>query len=447
MSLRWRIIVAAAAAVAAAVVLVIPGAYFVTRHELRHQVDVSLVRRLTNADRLRSPRLVGPGALGSESPRRIAGEAATFEVISGAGAILFGNGTPIPVAASDRAAAAAPGRVRLRDATVGGTHLRVAARGIGNGIAVIAAAPLDAVDGTLHRLVVLLALLALAGIALAAGSGMMVARAALAPVERLTAAAERVAATRDLTATIPVHGADEVARLAHTLNAMLVALDESQRAQRRLVADASHELRTPLTSLRTNLEVLARSPMPEGERHALLADVIDQVSELGTLVGQLVDLDRLDGAPPEPQARLAFDEVVASAVQRARRNNPGLAIEASLAPTSVMGWVGLLERAVANLLDNAAKWSAPGGSVEVTLVEGVLRVRDHGPGIDAQDLPYVFERFYRSVGARGLPGSGLGLSIVKQAAQDHGGRAWVEPAPGGGTLACLQVPVASAEHG
>jgi two-component system sensor histidine kinase MprB len=219
---------------------------------------------------------------------------------------------------------------------------------------------------------------------------------------------------------------------------MLVALDDSQRAQRRLVADASHELRTPLTSLRTNLEVLARShAMPESERQALLGDLIAQVAELGTLVGQLVELDRTDGAQTELPRPIAFDEVVESALARARRNAPGLTFEASLEPAVVVGVTGLLERAVVNLLDNAAKWSIPGGTVEVTLAGGVLRVRDRGPGIDPADVPHVFDRFYRSASARGLPGSGLGLSIVKQVAEDFGGQAWVEPAPGGGTVACL----------
>jgi two-component system sensor histidine kinase MprB len=254
-----------------------------------------------------------------------------------------------------------------------------------------------------------------------------------------------VATTRDLTATIDVHGADEVARLASTLNAMLVALDESQRAQRRLIADASHELRTPLTSLRTNLEVLARShDLGEPDRQALLGDLIAQVAELGTLVGQLVDLDRTDIVANDVPEPMFLDQTVASAVARARRNSPEVRFSTDLESTVVVGLAGLLERAVANLCDNAAKWSPPGGMVEVTLAGGVLRVRDHGPGIDPGDVPHVFDRFYRSTAARGLPGSGLGLSIVKQAADLHRGQAWVEPAPDGGTVAVLALPTDTA---
>jgi two-component system sensor histidine kinase MprB len=238
-----------------------------------------------------------------------------------------------------------------------------------------------------------------------------------------------------------VHGVDEVARLSKTLNSMLVALDDSQQQQRRLIADASHELRTPLTSLRTNLEVLARSPViSDADRQALLGELVDQVAELGTLVGQLVELDRDDAVVESPHP-LAWDEVVASAVNRVRRNRPEVSVTASLEPTTVVGLAGQLERAVSNLLDNAGKWSPPGGTVEVSLAGGVLSVRDHGPGVDPADLPHLFDRFYRSVAARGLPGSGLGLSIVKQTADDHHGRAWIESAAGGGTVASLQLPV------
>jgi two-component system sensor histidine kinase MprB len=365
------------------------------------------------------------------------------QIVRSDGAVLGVSGVELPVTSSDKQLAAGKTGTTHRDVTVGGVHLRVAVRGIGGGLAVMAASPLDTVDNTLHHLVLLLALLALGGVALAAALGWLVARAALAPVERLTAAAERVAVTRDLTSTIPVHGADEVARLASTLNSMLVAVDDSQKQQRRLVADASHELRTPLTSLRTNLEVLARSPdISDPDRQALLGDLIGQVAELGTLVSQLVDLDRSDVGVAEVLRPVALDEVVATAVNRARRNSPGLTFAASLEPTLVVGLAGLLERAASNLLDNAAKWSPPGGTVEVSLSNGVLRVRDHGPGIDRADLPHVFDRFYRSAAARGLPGSGLGLSIVRQAAEDHDGRAWIEAAADGGTVACLAIPAA-----
>jgi two-component system sensor histidine kinase MprB len=443
-SLRLRLIVAATSAVALAVLLVAVGAYITTGHELRHQVDVSLDRRLDIR-----PRLV-QNALGSVDltvpGRRFPGDNTSVQIVRSDGTVLGFSGVELPVSASDKQLAATTTTVTThRDVRVSGVHLRVATRALGGGLAEMAASPLDTVDNTLHHLILLLALLALGGVAVAAGLGWLVAQAALAPVERLTAAAERVAVTRDLTETIPVHGADEVARLASTLNSMLVAVDESQKQQRRLVADASHELRTPLTSLRTNLEVLARSPdIADADRQALLGDLIDQVAELGTLVGQLVELDRSDVGAAEVLRPVSFDELVATAVTRARRNTPALSFAASLEPTVVVGLAGELERAASNLIDNAAKWSPPGGTVDVSLTDGVLRVRDHGPGIDPADLPHVFDRFYRSAAARGRPGSGLGLSIVRQAAEDHHGQAWIEAAPGGGTVACLAIPLATA---
>jgi two-component system sensor histidine kinase MprB len=244
-----------------------------------------------------------------------------------------------------------------------------------------------------------------------------------------------------LSSTIDVRGADEIARLGQTLNALLSTVDQHQQAQRRLVADASHELRTPLTSLRTNLELLARSPnISDDERQAILTDLVAQAAELSSLVGQLVDLEREPLGTNEPRLEVALDEIVEAAVARARLHAPGLRFTVNVERTPVVGQAGVLERAVANLLDNAAKWSPPGGEIDVQLVGGTLSVRDHGPGIDPADAPHVFERFYRSARARALPGSGLGLSIVRQAAEDHGGQAWLLPAPGGGTIACLRIP-------
>jgi two-component system sensor histidine kinase MprB len=429
-SLRLRLVLASTTAVAIAVVGASLGAFIVVRHELRYQVDESLLR---NADQI--GRVGGIAAV--EARAR-----GVYQIIAPDGTIFASVGDTLPVTAGDKAVASGQAATNRHDATVGGLHMRVLTVGLLDGGAAQLAAPLDAVDATLKRLVLLLTFLVLAGVGLAVLLGMAVARAALVPVDRLTGAAERVAATLDLSSTIDVRGADEVARLGQALNALLASLDQSQQAQRRLVADASHELRTPLTSLRTNLELLERSPdISLEERRAILADLVAQAAELSTLVGQLVDMER-EPVGHETRSDVAFDDVVRAALERAKLHAPGLRFEADLEPTVVTGQVGVLERAVANLLDNAAKWSSPGGVVEVKLVGGTLSVRDHGPGIDPSDVPHVFERFYRSAQARALPGSGLGLSIVRQAAEDHDGQAWVLPAPGGGTVVCLRIPVA-----
>ena len=224
---------------------------------------------------------------------------------------------------------------------------------------------------------------------------------------------------------------------------MLEALEESTRAQRQLVADASHELRTPLTSLRTNIEVLASDrTLPPGERERLLNDVVEQLGEMTTLIAELIDLARGEQHVAEPE-EVRLDLLAADAVERARRNQPKVTFITDLHESTVHGVPSTIERAVANLLDNAAKWSRPGENVEVGVDNGAVTVRDHGPGIDDEDLPYVFDRFYRARAARGLPGSGLGLAIVRQVARAHGGSVVAERAEGGGTRVVLRLNGAS----
>jgi two-component system sensor histidine kinase MprB len=279
---------------------------------------------------------------------------------------------------------------------------------------------------------------------LAALLGHAISRTAVAPVTRLTEAAEHVARTRDLGRRIESgNHADELSRLASRFNAMLEELDHASTAQRRLVADASHELRTPLTSLRTNIEVLARpNGLRDHDRKRLMEDVVAQLDEFGVLVGNLVDLARDDESAIGTE-ELRLDQLVDVTVTRARRNARGLHFITSLEPCVVRGVREHLERAVSNLLDNAAKWSPEGGDIEVTVRrDGEIAVRDHGPGIDPGDVSRVFDRFYRAVGARGMPGSGLGLAIVRQVAEAHGGSVRVDGAPGGGTVLTLRLPVA-----
>jgi two-component system, OmpR family, sensor histidine kinase MprB len=285
----------------------------------------------------------------------------------------------------------------------------------------------------------LLILIATGGIAIACGLGLAVSQAALAPVRRLRQATETVTETGDLSERIEVHGEDELSRLAASFNKMLAALEESARSQRQLVSDASHELRTPLTSLRTNIEVLARDrKMPAEEREKLLNDVVAQLSEMTALVTELVELARGESQPVEAED-VRLDLLVGEVVERAQRDFPEVEFITDLQPSELHGVPSTIARAVSNLLDNAAKWSPPGGRVEVAVHEGQVVVRDHGPGIDEDDLPYVFDRFYRAPAARKLPGSGLGLAIVKQVAEAHGGGVGAEQPEGGGTLMRLRL--------
>ncbi|HEX2293193.1 MAG TPA: HAMP domain-containing sensor histidine kinase, partial [Gaiellaceae bacterium] len=319
------------------------------------------------------------------------------------------------------------------------THFRLINFPYAPGIAVQVARPLTEVDNSLDRVTRFLVAIALVGIGSAAFLGFVVARAALAPVRRLTEAAENVTQTGDLSERIQVTGDDELSRLASRFNTMLAALEASSRAQRQLVADASHELRTPLTSLRTNIEVLATSrALPPTEREPLLRDVVEQLDEMTTLVAELVELAHGDRQPRQAED-VRLDVLTASAVERTRRNRPGVRFRTDLEETFVHGVPESLERALGNLLDNAAKWSPPDGEVEVVVRDGEVTVRDHGPGIDEADRPFVFDRFYRSASARGLPGSGLGLAIVRQVAEGHGGTVTAERPQGGGTLMRLRL--------
>ena len=329
----------------------------------------------------------------------------------------------------------------LRTADIGGTDYRVVAVYAGDGRALVVAQSMASMDAALDRLGVVLWAVGIFGVLVAGLLGAVIASGGLRPVRRLTTAVEHVARTGELR-PIAVHGNDDLGRLTVAYNQMMVAMDASRQRERQLVADAGHELRTPLTSLKTNIELLgqaeARGGMPRQARLELISDVGAQVDELATLVGDLVELARDQGAPdPEP---IDLSEVVATAVERVQRRAPGIAFEVDTEPWIVVGESRTLERAVTNLLDNAAKWSPPLGEVRVRLHGGTLTVEDAGPGISDEDLPHVFERFYRSRDARRLPGSGLGLAIVAQAAHRHGGQVSAGRASSGGALMTLRIP-------
>jgi two-component system, OmpR family, sensor histidine kinase MprB len=499
MSLRRRITLASSAAVAVAVLLASVLVYVLTSNQLHNQVDTQLRARSDNlrliehhtshhhddrlldalADRGASPQQLfengaqQPGeALGNVSPRpnQVRGYQ---QLVDSSGRVLFRSppkSPALPVDARTRALAAGHGESFFRTAIVSGTDLRILAERIAPGRVVQFAQPLTEVDELLSHLRLILAGLALGGILLAALLGQLVARAAVAPVRRLTRAAEHVAETQDLSGRIAPTGSDEIGRLAVSFNAMLDALeasmgalDESVHAQRQLVADASHELRTPVTSLRTNIEILQHAPdMSESERDLLLSDVVGQIEELTLLMNDLIDLARGEEQNLDTED-VRLDAVVREAVERARRNSPTTPVHVSLQPVLLSGVAPRLQRAVVNLIDNAIKYSPEGEPVEVCLrgagsgsgaasgslgssVGAELTVRDHGPGISTEDLPHVFDRFYRGAEARGRPGSGLGLAIVRQVVVQHGGTVTAEPAAGGGTLMRVDLPGAESLH-
>ena len=438
MSLRARLTLVATAAVALAIVIASVVVYLVVRGQLRGTVDSGLRTRAAEI-RGMPPEDVQRAFFGFR--HELGEETAYAQVVRDDGAVFRPPNQPflLPVDKHVLATARSGSGEFLADAHVGGAHIRVLTFGYAPGFAVQVARPLAEVDHSLARIRLYLILIAAGGIAVAVGLGLAVSGAALAPVRRLTETTERVTETGDLSERIDVRGEDELGRLAGSFNTMLAALEESSRAQRQLVADASHELRTPLTSLRTNIEVLARgNTLPAGERERLLDDVVDQTREMTALIAELIELAR-GQQHAEPVEDVRLDLVAADAVERTRRNRPNLTFTTDLEESTVHGAPSNIERAVSNLLDNAAKWSPPGGKVEVAVRKGEITVRDHGPGIAEEDLPHVFDRFYRASPARGLPGSGLGLAIVKQVAEAHGGTVVAERPEGGGTLMRLRL--------
>jgi two-component system sensor histidine kinase MprB len=440
-SFRARLAVAAAAAVALAVVFASAAVYLVVRNQLRGTVDAALRDRAAEVQHAPLHAIRAGDQAFLEPGPELGGAPGYFQVVSADGETIRppNETVELPVSDAVRAVAAGSRSGFLSDDTVSGTHVRVITVPYATGFAIQIARPLTEVDHSLGRIRTYLFIIAAAGIAVAAALGLAVARAALAPVRRLTGATEKVTKTGDLSERIEAHGSDELSRLAASFNTMLSALEESTRAQQQLVGDASHELRTPLTSLRTNVDVLAGGrDLPAGERERLLKDVVEQLDEMTTLVGELSELARGELEPGQSED-VRLDLLAADAVERTKRNRPGVVFKTDFEESFVHGVPASIERAIANLLDNAAKWSPTDGEVEVRVKGGEVTVRDHGPGIDESDLPYVFDRFYRASSARGMLGSGLGLAIVRQVAEAHGGEVVAEAAEGGGTRMSLRL--------
>ncbi|HEY3866117.1 MAG TPA: HAMP domain-containing sensor histidine kinase [Solirubrobacteraceae bacterium] len=455
MSLRARIAAAAGIAVGLAVLAAAVGVYLAVRSDLQGEIDQGLRQRAqvfvgpAGSAPPGTPGAAGlPGAPGSNGtpggfPRRV--QPAPFGAASGYVQFIAPNGAVevpagqgasarIAVSASDRAIAASGTGSALSDRTVKGTQLRVLTIGTGASGAVLIARPLGEMNKELSRILLLLVIVGVAGIALAAILGALVARVALAPIARFTKRTEALTGNLDLSRRLDVEGRDELARLAGSFNTTLDALERSVGAQRQLIADAGHELRTPIASLRANIQVLGEAErLPVDEQESLRGDIVSELDELTALVSDVVELARGAGRGDAEAEDVRLDEVVRGAVQRTQRRGE-LRFELEIEPTLVRGQGERIVRAVSNLLENAHKWSPTGGLVEIDLHGGVLTVRDHGPGFDEVDLPFVFDRFYRADRARKLPGSGLGLAIVRQAAEACGGFAEAANAPGGGAL-------------
>jgi two-component system sensor histidine kinase MprB len=464
--------IAAGVAVAVAVIAVAAAAYLGVRSQLLNQIDQSLTRlgqeyatRLGDGDErtVAQPGTApaGPqafhggsgggqgfrfgrgdcdGGLGINAPPTPGFGAATgfAQLLQPNGAVCRGTNETHEIPVTKRAQTLASSGVGhyFTNMTVDGTHIRVLVQGLGPRGALMLGWSLSEVEHNLASQLLLLALIAAGGIALAALLGLLVARTAVAPISRFTKQAERIAESPELVEQerLTVTGDDELARLARTFNATLDALEGSIAAQRNLVADASHELRTPIATLRANLQLMRDEELlSSADRDAIRVDMIEELDELTRLVSDVVELARGSKQTEEP-GEVRLDQIAADAVERAQRRGPSLRFEADLEPTLIHADGERIARAVTNLLDNAIKWSPEGERVEVTLRDGELSVRDHGPGFNEEDLPFVFDRFHRARDARSKPGSGLGLAIVRQATEAHGGFAEAGNAPDGGAI-------------
>ncbi|HET9874851.1 MAG TPA: HAMP domain-containing sensor histidine kinase [Mycobacterium sp.] len=434
LSLRWRVMLLAMSMVAMVVVLMSVAVYAVISRALYADIDNQLQSR--------AEMLIASGSLAADPRKAIEGTAysdVNAMLVSPGRAIYTANqpGQRLPVGPQEKAVIR--GELFLSRRTAAGQ--RVLAVHLPNGSTLLISKSLAPTEAVTMKLRFVLLVVGGVGVVVAAVAGGMVTRAGLRPVGRLTEAAERVARTDDLR-PIPVYGSDELSRLTEAFNLMLRALLESRQRQARLVADAGHELRTPLTSLRTNVELLMASeapgapPIPEEEMAELRADVVAQIEELSTLVGDLVDLTR-DDRREAVLEEVDMSEVVDRSMERVRRRRNDIEFDVDVIPWQVYGDAAGLSRAVLNLLDNAAKWSPSGGRVglRMTQVDPThieLAVSDQGPGIPPDERELVFERFFRSDSARAMPGSGLGLAIVKQVVLKHGGALSIEDTVRGG---------------
>ncbi|MCW2978034.1 MAG: hypothetical protein JWM06_3315 [Actinomycetia bacterium] len=451
MTFRLRLAVAAALAVATTVAIASAVVYIVMRDQLRTSVDQQLqqqYQQVQHSDFLHHAFELGPQSLGS--PRLGPSVSAPYlqlVLTDGRNFLAANESDKVPV---DKATIAVAKNERDRlfsNALVGGKEVRIytvhAPVVDGNGVTHPAALqfvrPTDDIDHTLNRLRLILLLVVAGGLVAGAAGGALVSHSALVPIRRLIATAERITETGDPSERVPVSGRDELSRLGGAFNTMLAALEESLETQRRFVADASHELRTPLTSMQTNIEVLKQQErLAPDARNRLFADLEREAHEMRDLIAGLLELARGDD-PGQERTTVHLDELVENAVHRARSRYPQLTWATRLEPAVVDGYPDRLERAIWNLLENAGKWSRDGSSVDVILENGDLAVRDYGPGIAPEDREHVFDRFYRATNARSLPGSGLGLSIVREVAEAHGGTVSVEDAPGGGALLRLRL--------
>jgi two-component system sensor histidine kinase MprB len=452
MSLRSRF--ALAFALVGAVVATLVGilSYRAASDRITAEIDRSL-RSVTAAladgrtEVLAVPEGIGQGSGRGRGGGPDDGQRLVAQAVAPDGTVvhLGGRAVALPVSAAARALAASPvpGRAAAAEVDVGRDTYRQLTTALGGGRGALqVAVDVDQTRGVLAATARQIAGVSAAVLLAAAAAGWLLARRITRRLVRLARIAEEVSVSGQVDREVPVDGRDEVGRLSASFNAMLARLAAAREAQDRLVQDAAHELRTPLTSLRTNASVLRRiGELSPDARDRLLDDVQGETRELSHLVDELVELalSGRDSAGSEAEEPVELAGLARRAAQRVQRRT-GREVRVDADGSVVRGRRQALERAVGNLLENAAKFDGAGTSpVEVEIRQGTVAVSDRGPGIAAADAARVFDRFYRADTARGLPGSGLGLAIVRDVAQAHGGDVFTHPRPGGGATVGFRV--------
>ena len=430
------------AGVAAATALLVGAASYVTAdRQVTTEVDQFLkgrAREITDGQRQQPPAR-GDGR-GNDQTLVSVSPDAEVQVLGSDGAVVANTGVLLPVGDTDVALASRDGRASLRDVSVDGVDYRMITEHRNGGGAVQVARSLEESAALLSALQTrILAVTAVVAL-MAAVAGWIVAQRTTRPLRALTDAVDEVAETQDFEVPVPTSGRDEVGRLARGFNRMLAALHLSQEQQRRLVQDAAHELRTPLTSITANVEWLMRAPDVDADsRRETLAGVRREVGELNDVMSEIIELATDSHVRPE-MTPMDLTAVVGIVVERfARRSEREVKLHAE--PVRVTGDADSLGRAVANLLDNAHKYSPAGAPIGVEVGPGGVFVDDAGSGIPEDERALVLDRFYRRPEHRSEPGSGLGLSIVAGIVEQHGGVVHVGESSLGGARVGFSLPI------
>lgn len=446
-SVQARFTLLTAMGVALSVLAIGIGTYFTARASLYAQLDRELTEVASYA--------VGPvsadvTSMGGLSASALQASNATLFLVNTEGRVLRVQGLRSTVDPGDEEIAIARTQegysVRSAPGTDGGSYRLVAIplTAPSGKYAMVIGRPLSATTEALKDIRELIIIMGAFFVCLAAAFGYSTSRRVMRPLNELSSAVTRVIET-DKLEPIGIYTSDELGDLSRSFDTMMASLDQSRERQRRLIADAGHELRTPLTSMRTNVELLVADQkskmLPEEAREAILGDVAAQLGEFSSLVGDLVQLSRDEPVPMNPEP-VDFAKVVEHALTRVKRRGPTLRFDVNIEPYFIIGHPDTLGRAVTNLLDNAVKFSPSFGTIHVRLRDGELVIWDEGPGIQEEDLPKIFDRFFRSDKARNTPGTGLGLSIVSHTINAHGGTVQAENQPGAGAKFIVKLPPA-----